>query len=126
MHCWNYDNDASLFGWTISGGTWSWTANWSSSLTWTDCGVTSNPSIFEKAVDDSTEYDEALRLLFGQDLHLEARAVYDALSIEDVRKAAGVLRPAHKASGITCRVLGISVRAACVCDRSHHGLTLWV
>jgi transaldolase len=62
-------------------------------------GVTSNPSIFEKAIDDSTVYDEALRLLFDRDPHLDARAVYDALSIEDVRNAADVLRPAHDASG---------------------------
>ncbi|MGH9640138.1 MAG: transaldolase, partial [Bryobacteraceae bacterium] len=62
-------------------------------------GVTSNPSIFEKAIDDSTQYDEALRALFAQNPSMEPRAVYDTLSIEDVRHATDVLRPAYEESG---------------------------
>ncbi len=62
-------------------------------------GVTSNPTIFEKAIDGGTQYDGALRELFAQNPGIEARAVYDALSIEDVRSAADVLLPAYKESG---------------------------
>jgi transaldolase len=62
-------------------------------------GITSNPTIFEKAIDDSTEYDEALAALFAQNLNIEAREIYDALSIEDVRDAADALRPAYQESG---------------------------
>lgn len=62
-------------------------------------GVTSNPTIFEKAIDDGTQYDGALRELFAQNPGIAARAVYDALSIEDVRSAAEVLLPAYKESG---------------------------
>lgn len=62
-------------------------------------GVTSNPSIFEKAIDDSTQYDGALREWFAQNPGIGARAVYDALSIEDVRNAADVLLPAYQESG---------------------------
>jgi transaldolase len=62
-------------------------------------GVTSNPTIFEKAIDDSTQYDEALAVLFARNPNIEAREIYDALSIEDVRDAADALRPAYQESG---------------------------
>ena len=61
-------------------------------------GVTSNPSIFEKAIDDGTQYDEALRVLFARNPNIEPREIYDELSIEDVRDAADALRPAYDES----------------------------
>jgi transaldolase len=62
-------------------------------------GVTSNPSIFEKAIDDSTQYDEALRTIFARSAGMTAREIYDELSIEDVGEAADVLRPVYQESG---------------------------
>lgn len=62
-------------------------------------GVTSNPSIFEKAIDDSTQYDEALSTLFARNPNIEVREIYDTLSIEDVRNATDTLRPAYNESG---------------------------
>jgi len=62
-------------------------------------GVTSNPSIFEKAIDGSSQYDQALQALFARNPHIEAREVYDELSIEDVRNAADILQPAYRESG---------------------------
>lgn len=62
-------------------------------------GVTSNPSIFEKAIDDSTQYDEALETIFARNAGLAAREIYDELVIEDVRNAADVLRPIYDKSG---------------------------
>jgi transaldolase len=61
-------------------------------------GVTSNPSIFEKAIDDSTQYDEASRVLFARNPNIEPREIYDELSIEDVRSAADTLRPTYDES----------------------------
>ena len=61
-------------------------------------GVTSNPSIFEKAIDGGTQYDEALQVLFAQSPNIESREIYDELSIEDVRSAADMLRPAYDES----------------------------
>src|SRR5512146_2838852 len=50
-------------------------------------GVTSNPSIFEKAIAGSTDYLDAL-----QDIErrrdLDPMALYEALAIRDVREAA--------------------------------------
>src|SRR5258708_30947083 len=62
-------------------------------------GVTSNPTIFEKAIDGGGQYDEALRESFGRNSSAEPRAIYDEIAIEDVRNAADVLRPVFEANG---------------------------
>jgi len=57
-------------------------------------GVTSNPSIFEKAIGSSDEYDGAI----GKALKSGDRPVaelFEHLAIEDIRHAADVLRPVH-------------------------------
>jgi transaldolase/glucose-6-phosphate isomerase len=59
-------------------------------------GVTSNPSIFEKAILGSTDYDEDLRSLAQQDL--DAQAIYEHLAIRDVQLAADVLAGIHRES----------------------------
>ncbi len=56
-------------------------------------GVTSNPSIFEKAIAGSADYDEAL-----EELVREGRSeteLYEALAIEDIQRAADILRPVY-------------------------------
>jgi transaldolase/glucose-6-phosphate isomerase len=56
-------------------------------------GVTSNPSIFEKAIAGSADYDEAL-----EELVREGRSdteLYEALVIEDIQRAADILRPVY-------------------------------
>jgi transaldolase/glucose-6-phosphate isomerase len=60
-------------------------------------GVTSNPSIFEKAILGSNDYDEDLRA-FAQD-DLDAQAIYDRLAMRDVQLAADVLSVVHRESG---------------------------
>ena len=54
-------------------------------------GVTSNPSIFRKAIGGSTDYDNAIRGL--ADGHPSARDVFYELALDDIRAAADVLRP---------------------------------
>ena len=58
-------------------------------------GVTSNPTIFEKAIDESHDYDESLQSLLARDAHNDARAIYETLAIEDIQMAADVLRPVY-------------------------------
>jgi transaldolase len=53
-------------------------------------GVTSNPSIFEKAIDGS-DYDDDL----SRHPQMEARALYDMLAIADMGSAADLLRPVY-------------------------------
>jgi len=57
-------------------------------------GMTSNPSIFEKAIAGSNDYDEAIEKLSGQDL--DAAGLYEKLAIEDIQRAADILRPVYE------------------------------
>src|SRR5882672_4236287 len=54
-------------------------------------GVTANPAIFEKAIVETNEYDEALHKLIAQGK--SPMEIYERLAIEDVREACDVLRP---------------------------------
>ena len=58
-------------------------------------GLTSNPSIFEKAIVGSTDYDPALAELRGTS-GLDVKSVYEGLAIADLRAAADVFRPAYE------------------------------
>jgi transaldolase/glucose-6-phosphate isomerase len=53
-------------------------------------GVTSNPSIFEKAIAGGGEYDDLLRPLAAQGL--DPKAIYERLAVRDIGDAADVLR----------------------------------
>jgi transaldolase / glucose-6-phosphate isomerase len=55
-------------------------------------GVTSNPSIFEKAIAESKDYDTALREAEDR-ADLDVMALYESLAIEDIRSAADDLKP---------------------------------
>jgi len=54
-------------------------------------GITSNPSIFEKAIADTNEYDEQIRALTLEGKSVEE--IYEILVIDDIRMAADELRP---------------------------------
>lgn len=57
-------------------------------------GVTSNPSIFEKAIADSKLYDDQIASLKD----LDPAEIFEALAIDDIRAAADILRPVYDAS----------------------------
>jgi transaldolase len=60
-------------------------------------GVTSNPSIFEKSILGSSDYDDTIKALAedGKD----AQDIYDNLVVTDVQAAADVLKPVHDRTG---------------------------
>jgi transaldolase/glucose-6-phosphate isomerase len=60
-------------------------------------GVTSNPSIFEKAIAGSADYDQSLNTLETQG-DCDVMALYERLAIEDIRHAADTLRPVYEAT----------------------------
>jgi len=60
-------------------------------------GVTSNPSIFQKALSEGNAYDADVEKLAASGKSTEA--IFDALAIEDIREACGVLRPVYDATG---------------------------
>ena len=57
-------------------------------------GITSNPSIFEKAITGSTDYTDVLETL--QRRETDVMKLYEALAIRDIQDAADVLRPVYK------------------------------
>jgi transaldolase/glucose-6-phosphate isomerase len=60
-------------------------------------GMTSNPSIFEKAIDGSQDYTQAIRALALEGK--SAQEIYQSLSIEDIQNAADIFMPLYQDSG---------------------------
>src|SRR5258708_31618042 len=60
-------------------------------------GMTSNPSIFEKAIGESTLYDGALRDFEGQQ-DSDPLSIFEHLAIADIRQAADILRPVYQST----------------------------
>jgi transaldolase len=60
-------------------------------------GVTSNPTIFAKAIEGSTAYDEQFSGLMAGGLSV--MDAYWDLVVDDIRHALAVLRPTYDASG---------------------------
>jgi transaldolase len=58
-------------------------------------GVTSNPTIFDKAIASGTAYDDALRLLLSTDPDRNAQLLFEKLEIQDLQMAADILRPVY-------------------------------
>jgi transaldolase len=57
-------------------------------------GLTSNPTIFDHAIKNSTAYDAAIREKIGQGKSGEA--LFFELALEDLTRAAAVFRPVHE------------------------------
>ncbi|HEV7860733.1 MAG TPA: transaldolase family protein, partial [Pyrinomonadaceae bacterium] len=57
-------------------------------------GVTSNPTIFEKAITGSTDYDEQMRSLVST--AGSVAEIYEGLVIEDIASAADILKPVYE------------------------------
>ncbi|HEY3288660.1 MAG TPA: bifunctional transaldolase/phosoglucose isomerase [Anaerolineae bacterium] len=57
-------------------------------------GVTSNPTIFEKAIANSSDYDAQFAELAAK--HLDTKSIYEALAIADIQAAADILEPVYE------------------------------
>ncbi|TML02209.1 MAG: bifunctional transaldolase/phosoglucose isomerase, partial [Actinobacteria bacterium] len=60
-------------------------------------GETSNPAIFEKAILGAEDYDEQIERMAHEGA--DARAIYQAIAIQDVQEAADVLRVVYDDTG---------------------------
>ena len=63
-------------------------------------GMTSNPAIFEKAIADSSLYDDMLKSLASRK-DLDTTGRYEQIAIRDIQDAADILRPVYDESN--CR-----------------------
>jgi transaldolase/glucose-6-phosphate isomerase len=60
-------------------------------------GITSNPAIFEKAIEAGDDYDEQLKSLQAR-TDLDAKARFEMLAVQDIQAAADLLRPVYDSS----------------------------
>src|SRR6202451_3386198 len=56
-------------------------------------GMTSNPTIFEKAIGSGSDYDEQLRTLVDES---DPIAIFEALAIRDIRSACDLFAPVYE------------------------------
>jgi transaldolase len=60
-------------------------------------GVTSNPTIFQKAMGEGSFYDDDIVRLAGQ--RLDARRIFESLALDDIRAAAADMEPVYERTG---------------------------
>ncbi len=77
-------------------------------------GMTSNPSIFQKAIGGSDAYDDELRRLVRAGT--SAADIYDDLVLDDIRAAAALLRPVYERTGGRDGYVSIEVAPALADD----------
>src|SRR5579863_1994994 len=63
---------------------------------WSVTGLTSNPTIFDHAIKNSSTYDAAIRDKLSQGKSGEA--LFFELALEDITRAAALFRPIHEAT----------------------------
>src|SRR6185295_4699092 len=61
-------------------------------------GVTSNPSIFEKAINEGSDYKGELERLRKSKSGITTQELYEALAIRDIQAACDVMRPLYEES----------------------------
>ena len=77
-------------------------------------GCTSNPTIFEKSIRTSSEYEPALRRLASAGQSVEA--IYYDLVVEDIQKAADLLRPIYDGSEARDGYISVEVQPKYAAD----------
>jgi len=60
-------------------------------------GITSNPSIFQKAMGEGTDYDEGFKALAATGDH-DALDIYEALAEKDIQHACDLMHPVYEAT----------------------------
>lgn len=70
-------------------------------------GLTSNPTIFERAISGSADYDDSIKKRLGRGL--SAEELFFEIAIEDLAIAADCLRPIYEASGGTNGFVSLEV-----------------
>jgi transaldolase len=58
-------------------------------------GVTSNPTIFDKAISGSKDYDDQMKAMLDRTPDMPAVRIIEALMIKDIQDAADVLKPVY-------------------------------
>ena len=72
-------------------------------------GVTSNPTIFQKAIGGSTDYDAAIYDLVRADHNIDEKMLYQRLTVQDVQMAADILATVYDSSDGTDGFVSLEV-----------------
>ena len=83
-------------------------------------GVTSNPTIFDKAIAGSTDYDAGLHRALDAERNISNRALVERLIVEDIQLAADVLRPVYDHSDGANGFVSLEVSPASAHDTARH------
>lgn len=79
-------------------------------------GLTSNPTIFERAITGGTDYDETLQNLVEEGKSVEE--IYETLTVADIRRAADILHPVFEETGGADGFVSLEVNPALAYDAS--------
>ncbi|HMK35225.1 MAG TPA: bifunctional transaldolase/phosoglucose isomerase [Desulfomonilaceae bacterium] len=79
-------------------------------------GVTSNPTIFEKAIGAERTYDNDLHYLV--DTGLNVQGIYEGLVVEDIREAADLLNPVYEKTSAADGYVSLEVSPVLAYDRA--------
>jgi transaldolase len=80
-------------------------------------GLTSNPTIFEKAIASGTAYDEEITGLLERDL--DAAAIFEAVAVRDIQNTCDLFRPLYDASNGGDGFVSIEVSPLGARDAAH-------
>ena len=72
-------------------------------------GMTSNPTIFHKAIAQSSDYDDSLRAILKSDPSADTKTLYEHLAIQDIQMTADILRPTYDATDGVDGVVSLEV-----------------
>ncbi|MCC5810536.1 MAG: transaldolase [Ectothiorhodospiraceae bacterium] len=62
-------------------------------------GITSNPTIFDKAISSGDQYDQAIARVLRDQPDINAAELFNHLAVADIRDAADVMRPVYERTG---------------------------
>jgi transaldolase len=79
-------------------------------------GVTSNPTIFAKAIAGSTDYDDSVERILRVQPNVANGTLAERLMIEDIQMAADVLRPVYVRTNGADGFVSLEVSPACAGD----------
>ncbi|MGI9252435.1 MAG: transaldolase [Thermomicrobiales bacterium] len=89
-------------------------------------GLTSNPSIFEKAIATGSAYDEDVRTMARQGK--DASTIFEAVAVEDIRNTCDLFLPLYRSSGGADGFVSIEVSPGAARDAERtrrEALALW-
>ena len=91
-------------------------------------GVTSNPTIFEKAIGGSADYDDQVRQVLTERPGIDNDSLFEALAIDDIRAACETLRPVYERTAGSDGLVSFEVPASVANDTEAtvgHARRLW-